>query len=479
MKPGLQVRLNQQLALTPQLQQAISLLQLSSLELGSELRQLAEANPLLDLDGLGDDPGVGEREDPPSEDAATADNPENVSDNYLSGNDDTPLRFDGIDGRPSGKASGSSEPWHSTETCSSEDLQQHLAWQLDVSSLPARQCAIIRALIDALDDDGYLRVDDNEIRAALGSADELGDAEIEAARQRLMAFDPTGVGSRTLGECLNAQLAMLDDGDSVRLAARIVDDGLDLLAHNDLGALARRLQVGPERLPPATELIHSLDPKPGHSFDTTPVEYVIPDAYAVKRNGIWQVSLSPDCQPRLEINQHYRELIGKSSRADSNYLRGQLQEARWLLKSLQSRADTINKVAMAIVRAQTAFLDFGPEAMQPLVLREVAETIDMHESTVSRVTTRKYLHTPRGIFEFKYFFSSGVGTDGGGNASATAVQALIKKLVGQEDRRKPYSDQALVRALNEQGIQVARRTVAKYRKLLRIPGSSQRVQRHD
>ncbi|MGB8635219.1 MAG: RNA polymerase factor sigma-54 [Rhodanobacteraceae bacterium] len=476
MKQGLQFRLHQQLALTPQLQQAIKLLQMSTLELGSELRQMAEANPLLDLEGLGEDPGVGERVDE-TEEAQTADADEALDgiEDYGAAPGDSPLQFD-----TASRANGSSEPWQTIESCASEDLHQHLLWQIGVSSLQPRQQAIAAALVDALDDDGYLRSDDDEIRAALGSTGDVSAEEIETVRQCLLTFDPTGAGARTLHECLAAQLSVLDDDDPiVVLARRIVDEGLELLARNDLDQLAKRLSADREQMPGAVDLIHSLDPKPGYSFDTTPVEYISPDAYAVKRNGRWQVALSPDCNPRLEINQHYCDLIGKTSRDDTSYLRGQLQEARWLIKSLESRADTINKVATAIVRAQSAFLDFGPEAMRPLVLREVAEAIDMHESTVSRVTTRKYLHTPRGIFEFKYFFSSGVGTQDGGSASATAVQAMIRKLVDSENRRKPYSDQALVKALKQHGIQVARRTVAKYRESLRIPNSSQRVQMHE
>lgn len=476
MKQGLQFRLNQQLALTPQLQQAIKMLQMSTLELSSELRQMAEANPLLDLDGLGDEPGLADRTEVEEARSIDADDAADALDAYASLPGDTPLQFDTSVRRDN----VSREPWQTVETCAYEDLRQHLLWQLGVSSLPPRQQTIATVLIDALDDDGYLRSDNNEIRVALGADADLQDEEIDAARQRLMTFDPTGAGARTLDECLAAQLAVLDNNDPVViLACRIVEQHLELLARNDLGELEKRLSAKPEQLRAAVDLIHSLDPKPGHNFDTAPVEYISPDAYAVKRNGHWQVSVSPDCSPRLEINQHYCDLIGKTSRDDSSYLRGQLQEARWLIKSLESRADTINKVAHAIVHAQSAFLDFGPEAMRPLILRDVAEAIDMHESTVSRVTTRKYLHTPRGIFEFKYFFSSGVGTQDGGSASSTAVQAMIRKLVDSENRRKPYSDQALVKALKGHGIQVARRTVAKYRESLRIPNSSQRVQMHE
>ncbi len=475
MKQGLQVRLNQQLALTPQLQQAIRLLQMSTLELGTELRQLAEANPMLDLEDMGDDPGTGEREQPADQAAEQGDG-DNANDDLAVSE---PLEFEHGSSNGSGSF-GSREPWQTIETAGSESLHEHLMWQLEVSSLPLQEKPLAAALIDALDDDGYLRSSNDDIRAALAGIDPPDDERIDNVRQRIMQFDPTGVASRNLKECLTAQLAFIDDHDQsiVTLAGRIIADGLDLLAHNDTEALARHLHVDAAQLPAAIALIHGLDPKPGHSFDSTPVEYVIPDAFAVKRHGLWQVTLNPDCEPRIEINQHYRALVGSSKGSEASYLRGCLQEARWLLKSLESRAQTIRKVATAIVEAQTGFMEFGPEAMRPLVLRDVAEAIDMHESTVSRVTTRKYLHTPRGIFEFKYFFSSRLATEAGGDASATAVQALIEKLVKNEDRSQPYSDEALVRALQQQGINVARRTVAKYRKTLRIPSSTQRRKKH-
>jgi RNA polymerase sigma-54 factor len=254
-----------------------------------------------------------------------------------------------------------------------------------------------------------------------------------------------------------------------------VDEHLEALARHDRARICQRLHVTDADFEVALALIRSLVPKPGSSFSGSTAEYVAPDAYARKIAGRWHVALAPGCQPRLGINEHYASLIAKARREDASYLRGQLQEARWLIKSLQSRADTLFRVAQAIVRAQSAFLDYGPEAMKPLVMRELAEELGMHESTISRVTTRKYLHTPRGTFEFKHFFSSGVATEDGGSASATAIQALIKKLVDEEDPRKPLSDQALTAQLNQHGIQVARRTVAKYREQMRIASSSERL----
>jgi RNA polymerase sigma-54 factor len=271
------------------------------------------------------------------------------------------------------------------------------------------------------------------------------------------------------------QLEQFDAATPQReLALQIVASELELLARNDIARLARKLRASEDDVAAAALLIRSLDPRPGAALDATPVEYVAPDVYAYKEASRWKVSLNPDCQPRLGLNQHYCNLIAQARGEDASWMRGQLQEARWLIKSLESRAETLMKVADAIVRRQSAFLDYGPEAMHPLVLREVAEEVGMHESTISRVTTRKYIHTPRGTFELKYFFSSGVSTEDGGGASATAIQAMIKKLIDAEDTRKPLSDQALAEELNRKGIQVARRTVAKYREALRIPSSSER-----
>lgn len=472
MKPGLQVQIQQQLTLTPQLQQAIRLLQLSNLELGTELRQLADANPMLMLDGLDEeDPGIGEEAENAQTDTAAEVDVDDVEPDY-SDRADTPLEFDASFSRAVGNA-----PIDGTdESAAAETLREHLLWQVNLDATSTAEQALFIALIDAIDDDGYLREDNTDIAATLAPEFVVGDADIDGVRQRLLHFDPVGIGSRDLRECLSVQLALMPaDCAGLELAKSVVDTELDLLARGDSDRLCRRLHVSAEEMQQACTLIRNLEPRPGSSFDSTPIEYVTPDAYAHKINGRWQVTLSPDCRPRLEINQHYCGLMAEVRGDDASYLRGQLQEARWLLKSLESRADTILKVATAIVRAQSAFLDYGPEAMRPLVLREVAEQVEMHESTISRVTTRKYLHTPRGIFEFKHFFSSGVGTEDGGSASATAIQAMIRKLIDAENRRKPLSDQALTGALKQRGIQVARRTVAKYRELLRIPSSSDRV----
>lgn len=468
MKPSIQLRLNQQLALTPQLQQAIRLLQLSHLELATELRQMAEANPMLEFV---DDGMTADAEDIASNDGAAASDEPEVDWEAGSELAEGSLDFS--------HASGSSERGGGADfenrDAAPEGLREHLIWQLDMTTMPPREHAIAEVIIDALDTNGYLPEAPEALLATLPVEWALTLDEFESVRQRIRQFDPAGVASIDLRECLDAQLAQMDaDTPQVLLAQRIVADELDLLAHNNLTRLGQHLAAEPEAVAEACALIRQLDPHPGAAFDVAPVEYIIPDAYVRKHANQWQVSLSLTAQPRLELNQHYCSLIQEVKRDDAAWLRGQLQEARWLLKSLEARSDTVLKVARAIVRRQKAFLEYGPEAMRPMVLREIAEEVEMHESTVSRVTTRKYLNTPRGNFEFKYFFSSGVATDDGGSASSTAIQAMLRKLVDEEDPHKPLSDQALADALGQRGINVARRTIAKYREASRIPRSSER-----
>lgn len=483
MKTGLQFRLNQQLALTPQLQQAIRLLQLSQLELEAELRQIAEGNPLLEFaeDAEPDADGDGEFVEDnftapaPAAEPAADNDPSDAAEWADSGNSEQPIDFS-INSSGSGNGSASrDDDGMEPQNAAPETLQEHLMWQLNLSPFDARDKAIATVLIDALNSDGYLTDSLDAMLAAMPSQLDATLDEVEAVRHRLQGFDPSGVASLNLRDCLRAQLEQFAPTTPQReLALRIVSDELDLLARNDIPRLARRLHADEDETAAAALLIRGLDPRPGAALDTTPVEYIAPDVYARKLGGRWQVSLNPDSQPKLGLNQHYCSLIAQARGNDASWMRGQLQEARWLLKSLESRAETLVKVADAIVRRQSAFLDYGPEAMHPLVLREVAEEVGMHESTISRVTTRKYIHTPRGTFELKHFFSSGVSTEDGGSASATAIQAMLRKLVDGEDPRKPLSDQALAEELNGKGIQVARRTVAKYREALRIPSSNER-----
>ncbi|MEO5829949.1 MAG: RNA polymerase factor sigma-54 [Rhodanobacter sp.] len=485
MKPALQFRLHQQLTLTPQLQQAIRLLQLSQLELEAELRQIAESNPLLEFaEEIEDDEDTevseAEFDYPSAETVATADSTDEVDSNDWSdsgGAAESPIDFSSSSAGSSSSSTPSSrgDDDFEPQNAAPETLQQHLTWQLNLASFNPRQHLIATVLIDALSPAGYLIEGLDAIAAALPADFNASIAEIEAVRRQLQGFDPAGVGSLDLRDCLRVQLEQFDpDTPQRELALRIVDSELDLLARNDIVRLSRRLRASTDDVAEAAVLIRSLDPRPGAALDTTPVEYVAPDVYAIRDGTRWRVSLNADAQPRLGLNQHYCGLIAKARGEDASWMRGQLQEARWLIKSLESRAETLLKVSDAIVRRQSAFLDYGPEAMHPLVLREVAEEVGMHESTISRVTTRKYLHTPRGTFELKYFFSSGVSTEDGGSASATAIQAMLRKLIDAEDSRKPLSDLAIAQELKRKGIQVARRTVAKYREGLRIPTSSER-----
>ncbi|GGY33735.1 RNA polymerase sigma-54 factor [Rhodanobacter panaciterrae] len=483
MKPALQFRLHQQLTLTPQLQQAIRLLQLSQLELEAELRQIAESNPLLEFaEEIEDDEAVdnaeAESEYPSAESVAATSSSEHDGDDVSDWADGGGVAEAPIDFSSSSVSSGSSsrnDEDFEPQNAAPETLQQHLLWQLNLASFNPRQHLIATVLIDALNTAGYLTEGLDAVLAALPADLNATLDEVDAVRRQLQGFDPAGVGSLDLRDCLRVQLEQFDpDTPQRELALRMVDTELELLARNDIARLARRLRASEDDVAAAAVLIRSLDPRPGAALDATPVEYVAPDVYALRDGSRWRVSLNPDAQPRLGLNQHYCGLIARARGEDASWMRGQLQEARWLIKSLESRAETLLKVADAIVRRQSAFLDYGPEAMHPLVLREVAEEVGMHESTISRVTTRKYLHTPRGTFELKYFFSSGVSTEDGGSASATAIQAMLRKLIDAEDARKPLSDQAIAEELQRKGIQVARRTVAKYREGLRIPTSSER-----
>jgi RNA polymerase sigma-54 factor len=466
MKPALQLRLGQSLALTPQLQQAIRLLQLSRLELELELNTALESNPLLDMEDGDSEEG---------DDADTADDIElTISESEgdtAETRDEQPLDLDRTEYRGTALDEDGMEP----QDAEIEDLRDHLLWQLNLTPMSARDRAIGAAIIESIDDDGYLGETDEVIRDTLASLYTIALEEIESVRHRVQHFDPVGVASRNLRECLTVQLDVFDaQTPGLALARALVADHLEALAKHDRARLCQRLHCDEADFDVALSLIRSLVPKPGSGYSNTAAEYVAPDAYARKVAGRWQVALAPGCQPRLGINEHYASLIAKARRDDASYLKGQLQEARWLIKSLKTRAETMLKVAASIVRAQEGFLEFGAEAMRPLVLKDVAEEIGMHESTISRVTTRKFLHTPRGTFEFKYFFSSGVTTVDGGNASATAIQAMIKKLIGEEKTARPLSDQGLAVELNRRGINVARRTVAKYREALNIPSSNDR-----
>ena len=465
MKPTLQTRLGQQLSLTPQLRQAIRLLQLSALELETELNQALESNPLLERgdEDQGDDRPEGEKPDEPGPEDTPGDAPE--PDEFERAEVDEWYEAPAGDRR----SNDGGEPDELT-AAAPVDLHAHLVWQLQLSHLGPRDLAIGQAVIEAINDDGYLEGPLADIQDALRPELDVSEAEIETVLHIVQHFDPVGAGARCLSECLCVQLSLLsEDTPGLGLATKLCKDHLDALAR--LGG-----QIGEtgEAMATAVALLRSLDPKPGAQVGGSEPEYIAPDAIAYRQGGVWKVRLAAGSRPRLAINRHYEGLIGKASREDDSYLRGQLQEARWLIKSLETRADTVERVARAIVRQQSAFLDHGNEAMRPLTLREVAEELGLHESTVSRATTRKYLRTPRGTFEFKHFFSSGIATEHGGSASATAIQAMIRKLIEAESPRTPLSDQKLAETLKAEGIPVARRTVAKYRESMNIPASNER-----
>ncbi len=477
MKPSLQLRLGQNLTLTPQLRQAIRLLQLSSMELEQEISLALESNPLLERpeDATpdpdtghpeGDGPGENQHEHADGIEPITGDEPLDIPDWAQERH---------ADDYAAGPATSSDEEREAGFADDGESLHDHLVWQLNLTPMSPRDRNIALTLIDAIGDDGYLTEPLDALREGLLPELDVELAEIEAVLHRIQRFDPLGVGARSLSECLLVQLSQGDDDAPViRRARRIASDHLEALAKLGIERLAATIGESVQDVRESVDLLRSLDPRPGAGFFSTQPEFITPDAYAIRNAGGWQVRLGSVCQPRLAINRHYESLIGVANKNDSSYLRGQLQEARWLIKSLETRADTVLRVAQCIVHHQSDFLEYGPEAMRPLVLREVAEELELHESTISRVTTRKYLHTPRGTFEFKYFFSSSLGTTDGGSASGTAIQAMIRRMVEQENPRKPLSDARLVQALAEEGVTVARRTVAKYRELMAIPSSNER-----
>lgn len=475
MKQGLQLRLSQQLAMTPQLQQAIRLLQLSTLELQQEIQLALENNPLLEQTDNHEEVESFEATDSDSLDTGEAlekkDMPEEL-----------PLdaTWDEIysAGTPSGTGTDYRDeelPVYQGET--TQTLQDYLMWQVELTPFSDTDAAIATSIVDAVDNTGYLTVPLEDILDSIGDENVTLD-EVEAVLKRVQRFDPVGVAARDLRDCLLVQLSQFAD-DTPRLAeARLIVSGhLDLLANHDFRSLIRATRLKEEVLKEALALIQSLDPRPGQSINTGESEYVIPDVLVRKIHGRWVVELNTDSVPRLQINQQYAAL-GNSVRSDSDgqFIRSHLQEARWLIKSLESRNDTLLKVTRCIVEQQQAFFDQGEEFMKPMVLADIAQAVDMHESTISRVTTQKFLHSPRGIFELKYFFSSHVNTDNGGEASSTAIRALVKKLIAAENPAKPLSDSKLTTLLSEQGIIVARRTVAKYRESLSIPPSNQRKQ---
>ncbi len=553
MKQSLQLKLGQQLTMTPQLQQAIRLLQLSTLDLQQEIQEALDSNPMLELEenfeptssqtqsDMEDTDYVRQQEIAAEKDVADMNGDfeagdytttDSFSDNYSVSSDSFSEVGDSFDGdgftddsftvrEPSAdsdlygegdsfgdgtndwsesipsdlpvdtswddvyqaSSSSSSSNYDNEDNdfesrrAATDSLYDHLMWQLNLTPMSDKDRIVAMAIIDAVEPSGMLSISIEEIHEGLThELEELELDEVVAVQHRLQQFDPCGVCSQNLAECLLVQLQQFDPQtpflESAKLIAKLY---LPLLGSRDYRQLMRRTKLKENELSIAVSLIQGLNPRPGDIIANGDTEYVVPDVFVDKRDGRWIVELNPDIAPRLRINSDYASMVKRAdSSTDNTFLKDNLQEARWFLKSLQSRNETLLKVASCIVEKQRGFLDYGPEAMKPLVLHDIAEIVEMHESTISRVTTQKYMHTPQGIFELKYFFSSHVSTDSGGECSSTAIRAIIKKLVSAENPKKPLSDSKITDLLAEQGIQVARRTIAKYRESLNIPPSNER-----
>lgn len=492
MKQSIQLRLGQHLTMTPQLQQAIRLLQLSSLELQTEIQDALDSNMMLEVNE-DDSDNEASSESPISQ----TDTPTDTSDSNQEFEADTEMvatdtvsdtipdelsvdsSWDDIYEAPlptSAPNSGEERDFE-YQGSNEESLRDHLSWQLEMSHFSDNDRLIAESMIDAIDENGYLSTPLEDIHTSLlEELPELELDEVEAVLHQLQNFDPLGVAAKDLRECLLIQLRHLPaETEWLKQATALLNDHFDLLAKRDYNQLSRKLRLDDESLKSVVQLILSQNPRPGGQISTSNTEYVIPDVYVRKLNGQWRVELNPDIAPKLRVNPYYASLVQRGNASSDNVsLKSHLQEARWFLKSLQSRNETLLKVANRIVERQRDFFEHGEEAMKPMVLHDIAEEVSMHESTISRVTNKKYLHSPRGIFELKYFFSSHVKSDEGDEYSSTAIHALIKKLVAAEEARKPLSDSKIASLLAEQGINVARRTIAKYREALNIPPSNQR-----
>lgn len=483
MKHSLQLKFSQSLTMTPQLQQAIRLLQLSSIELQTEIQDALESNMMLELEEEEQDASASNGDTVPGT-AEIAQDLFSLSDNVTNESipDDLPVDSAWEDIYDSNVYSYTkqSEPHEflnfENQNSKPATLSDSLLWQSNLTPSSEKDRAIIVAIIDALDDDGYLTNDAEDILAVLGDGMEVEVDEVEAMIRLVQAMEPTGIAARDLQECLGLQLAQCKPETAwLKEAEELVNKHLSLLAAHDYNQLMRRMKLNQEQLAEVVSLIQSMNPRPGSQIQDTHIQYITPDVYVKKIKGAWRVNLNSDSTPQLRINSSYAGMIKRADKSkDNTSLKTHLQEARWFIKSLQSRSDTLLRVAIAIVERQRAFLEYGDEAMKPLVLHDIAEALGMHESTISRVTTRKYMHTPRGIFELKYFFSSHVSTDFGGVCSSTAIRALIKKLINAEKPQKPLSDSKIAALLSDQGIRVARRTVAKYREAMTIPPSNER-----
>lgn len=465
------------MTMTPQLQQAIKLLQMSTLDLQQEIEQALESNMMLEVSD--DEVGFQAAEPIPENKTDTSDQVTSEG-SQTDIPDELPLDSSWDDVFESSSESGAGNPddvEFERQRSKASTLRDHLLWQLELTRFSEQDHAIALSIIDSINEDGYLVSSLEDIFQGLQSQlDDLDFNETEAVLHRLQHFDPPGVGAIDLGDCLRLQLLQLPEQTPYRNEAlSLVTDHLDLLAHHERAKLMRKLGLKEHQLNAVVSLIRTLDPKPGAKLQSEDSEYVIPDVYVVKKNGKWQVNLNPDIAPKLRINPFYMSMIKRADDSKDNVcMKNHLQEARWFIKSLNSRNDTLLRVARRIVDKQTGFLEHGSIAMKPMILKEIAEELELHESTISRVTTQKYMHTPQGIFEFKFFFSSHVSTEGGGECSSTAIRAFIKELIGNENPGKPLSDSKIADLLNEKGINVARRTIAKYREAMLIAPSSER-----
>jgi len=460
LKPSLQLRLGQSLTMTPQLQQAIRLLQLPVLELSAQIQDALEENIMLEMEDL---PVV-----PRTSDESTAEVETIKADELWQTRAAERIQDSGWngEGRPASEFADES----------GESLHEHLYWQLEIENFTVREALIGETLVDSINDDGYLIADIGEVISGFDEDPPVTVDEAEAVLRRIQRLDPAGVGARSLSECIIRQLEQLEPKTpGLNLALKIAAAHLDLVASRDYGEMRRGLRVSEDQLHQALALVKGCNPRPGLAVSPAAAEYVIPDVFVRKVDNRWQVEISPTGVPKLSVNQQYAKLLRGSS--DHSVLKTQLQEARWLIRSLEIRNETLLKVATSIVSRQTHFLESGDEAMKPMVLRDIADEIGMHESTISRVTTNKYMHTPRGVFEFKFFFSSHLSSESGEDQSSTSVRAKIRKLVSAENPAKPLSDSKIMNILKDDGISVARRTVAKYREAMNIPSSSERRNR--
>lgn len=493
MKPSLQLKFSQSLTMTPQLQQAIRLLQLSTLDLQLEIQEALDSNPLLEVEESSDnatgdsalsDASLDPANKPDGSEVAAANSDSIDSGDALEKGDipeDLPLdsTWDEYISASSAPApmpgGGGSDDEQIFQGETTDNIQDHLLWQMRLTHFSETDVAIATAIIDSIDDSGYLTISAEDVLLSMDD-EEIELDEVECVLKRIQMFDPIGSGSRTPQECLLVQLRQFaPDTPWLEEAKMLIGEYAELLGSKDYRTLMRKSRLKEEELREAIRLLKTLNPRPGSALIKGDPEYVIPDVSVAKKNGRWTVELNPDSLPKLNVNQQYAAMSRNAKNSsDSQFIRSHMQEAKWFIKSVESRNETLLKVSNCIVQQQMGFFEHGPEMMKPMVLNDVAEMVEMHESTISRVTTQKYMHTPRGIFELKYFFSSHVATETGGECSSTAIRALIKKLVAAEKPSKPLSDSKIAQLLADQGIMVARRTIAKYRESLLIPPSNQR-----